>query len=47
VLINFVGDLMKAPAPASDPKNPYFATLERLAAEDWGRTHGLALAKPD
>jgi hypothetical protein len=41
VLVNFMGDLMKAPVPASDPKNPYFAALERLTAEDWRPTQGL------
>jgi hypothetical protein len=38
VLMEFIYDLMKAPASPADPNAPYFAALERLTAEDWRRS---------
>ena len=38
VLMEFIYDLMKAPASGNDPNAPYFAALERLTAEEWRKS---------
>ena len=38
VLMEFIYDLMKAPASGNDPNAPYFAALERLTAQEWRRS---------
>lgn len=37
-LMEFIYDLMRAPASGNDPNAPYFAALERLTAEEWRRS---------